>query len=159
MPWENLAGAACWAAFLSFRLPPQLAFLFYTALLLAAAVPIALGWAHAVPADDADDPPPAPNPPLLLLFLVSLSYVAQVPGAPMEELQRWSLCYFPPGWAPWLIFSVQIILILIPALAALYAAFRTQPISQPLLWSGLLVALLWLAAPFLTASWLASVFF
>lgn len=147
------------AALFSLRLPPVLGFLLLCALLLAAAVPIALGWARVIPPEDPGESPPAPQRAVPLLVLVSLSYAARLPGVPRAWLERWFLGNFPPDWAPWLLLSAQIILILIPGLTALYAAFRTKPVDQPLLWSGLLVALLWLAAPFLTKSWLGAAIF
>jgi hypothetical protein len=154
--------AALFAVAPFFRIPPVLAFLCLSALLLASAVPIALAWARVIPSDDPEDSPSVPTVPrgsVSFLVLVSLSFAARLPGVPRAWLGSWLLGYFPADWAPWLILTAQIILILIPGLVALYAAFRTKPVNQPLLWSGLLVAFLWLVTPLLTKSWLGAAVF
>ncbi len=135
---------------------PALALVLFSCLLLAAAAPLALGWARVIPADDPDESPPAPKPAVFLLVLVSLSYLAKLPGLPTERLQIWFLGYFPPPWALWISLAGQGILILFPAVAALYAVVRTGTLSQSLLWGGLLVALLWFVSPFLLANMLGA---
>ncbi len=151
-----MAFAALLAAASYFRIPPVLAFLCLSTLLLASAAPIALAWARAIPSDDPEKSPSVPRGSIPLLVFVSLSFAARVPGVPRAWLESWILGYFPADWAPWLVLTAQIILILIPGATALHAAFRTKPVDQTLLWSGLLVALLWLVSPFLTKSWLGA---
>jgi hypothetical protein len=154
-----MAFSALLAAASYFRIPSVFAFLCLSALLLASAAPIALAWARVIPSDDPEDSPSISKGSILFLIFVSLSFAARVPGVPRSRLESWILGYFPADWAPWLVLTAQIILILIPGVVALHAAFRTKPVDQTLLWSGLLVALLWLVSPFLTKSWLGAASF
>jgi len=153
-----LSPALFLAAPASFRFPAVPSFLLLCALLLGCAVPIALAWARAIPAEDSEEPRPA-RAAVVFLALVTLSFVAQVPGAPLVWLERSVLRSFSPEWQPWIVLCAQVILILLPGAAALYAVFRTRPVDQPLLWASLLVVLLWLVGPFLTRSWLGASLF
>jgi hypothetical protein len=157
-------------------LDPRLAFVLLCALLLAAAAPLAIAWARLLP----EEPPsfrihraltyrvygPAynresHNPPrdyfaVFLLFLVTLSFLCQVPGFPHEFVSFRSATFIPEPWLHGLILFCRGFLVVIPVLAAGYSLFRATEIRMHLIISGILVPLLWIVVPWLRAALLAS---
>lgn len=147
---------------LEFRMGRWLAFALLSLLLLAAAVPLAIGWARLIPPDDPlerESSGPQDWPGAALLFLVTLSYAVQLPGLPRDAARNWLVSRFPPPWPEDIAFISGALFILFPALAAAHAAIRFRhsqsQLHWPLILAGLLVSVMWFAAPFLTARWLS----
>lgn len=147
---------------LEFPMGRWLAFALLSLLLLAAAVPLAIGWARLIPPDDPlerESSGPQDWPDAVLLFLVTLSYAVQLPGLPWDAARNWLVSQLPQPWPEEIVFIGGAVFILFPGLAAVYAAIRSRHAHSPLCWpvilAGLLVSLMWFAAPYLTARWLS----
>ncbi len=145
-------------------LDPRLAFLLLCTLLLAAAVPLAIAWARLLP----EEPPPfrihralsyrvfgpaytreSQNPPrdyfaVFLLFLVTLSFLCQVPGLPRDADFLALPALLPTGASGWLKFGLVWFFASVPGLATVYSFFRPNFLRLPLIAGGIFVLLLWL---------------
>jgi hypothetical protein len=153
-------------------LPPRVAFLCLSALLLGAAVPLAWAWTLLLPREpepfaapgemerDASAAHPKQNRrdpvAVLLLILVTLSYAQQFPGVPQNIAGAWIPRIVSASAAGWCILALHWFFILIPGAAAIYALFLRNAMRVPLAAAGLLVLLVWLLAPPLCAALLGS---
>jgi hypothetical protein len=131
-----------------------------TVLLVAAAIPLALGWTRILPAERE----PFSRPDLLrvkakldlvalfLLANISLSLLAAIPRI-ADTLHLLAIVQLLPAtWAEHLTIAALIWLIFIPAFAAAYSAVRSNPIRAQLIVGGILVLALWLLSPTLLGS-------
>jgi hypothetical protein len=155
----------------------QLAFLFLTALIVGAAIPLAFAWARILP----EEPPPfeiSPSPTgsleqelsqeasrhppkrdaksIILLVCVTLAYVLQFPGVPRDAGPRWVNAVFPGSTEIYLVFAADALLMTIVGLAACYSLLGSNPLRIPLGLGAELVLLLWLFAPLLRIALLAT---
>lgn len=148
----------------------RLALLALAALLVAAAAPLAWGWARLLPQEPPPFESPAPSPPsptdasnpskrdpfaIFLLLCVTLSYLLKFPGLPLSAGLHWLSTFLPQDYFNWALLAARAFFVVIPGLAAAYSAARPNPIRVALLAGGLLVLALWLASPFLLASLLS----
>ena len=138
------------------RMIPRLALLCWSALLLGAAVPLAIGWARIVPADDPGDRVSQDRFAIVLLVLVTLSFVLQLPGLSSWTIERWLATAIPQPWARQIISWGAVFFAVIPGPAAMHAILRPNPLRRPLIASGILVPALWLVGPYLAACWAGS---
>jgi hypothetical protein len=144
------------------HLNPRVAVLLLMALLLAAALPLALGWMQILPPEREPFAPPdktQSSPPndrdrfaIFLLANVSISLLAAIPGVVDSLHLDWVVQFLPASWAEHFGMVLLIWLVFIPALAAAYAAVRSNPIRAHLIAGGILVLALWLLSPTLLAS-------
>ena len=142
------------------HLNPRLAAFLVMVLLVAAAIPLALGWTRILPPEREpfsrpDLPRKKPKLDLFALFLllnVSLSLVAAIPRI-ADTLHLDSLLgLLPATWAEQVAMVSLIWLVFIPAFAAAYSAVRSNPIRAQLIVGGILVLALWLLSPTLLGS-------
>ena len=142
------------------RLNPRLAAFLVTVLLVAAAIPLALGWTRILPPER--EPFSRPDLPgvkakldfftLFLLLNASLSLIAAIPRI-ADTLHLDAIVQLLPAiWAEHLTIAVLIWLVFIPAFAAAYSAVRSNPIRAHLIVGGILVLALWLLSPTLLGS-------
>jgi hypothetical protein len=140
------------------------------ALLVAAGVPLASGWARVLP----EEPPPFPIEPgsfpsvdeelaqkpsgkprwepilsIILLGCLTLAYVIRFPGFPSARLVRWLDALVSGSTEHLLFVSATVVVPLISVAAGVYAAFRPGSLRVPLLAAAVLVLLLWFLAPML----------
>lgn len=129
-------------------------------LLVAAAIPLALGWTRILPPER--EPFFRPDLPrvkakldgfaVFLLLNVSLSLVAAIPRI-ADTLHLDSLRgLLPPVWAEHITMVSLIWLVFIPAFAAAYSAVRSNPIRAQLIVGGILVLALWILSATLLGS-------
>jgi len=153
-----------------FPLDHRLALAALTALLLAAAAPLAYAWARLLP----EEPPPFETAPaaapaeevpsnweargerdpfaIFLLICVTLSYILRFPGLPLSAaLQRISPL-MPQDYFNWLLLGGRAFVVVVPGLAAAYSAARPNPMRIALIVGCLLVLALWLVSPVLRAA-------
>lgn len=148
----------------------RLALLALAALLVAAAAPLAWGWAHLLPEDPPPFESPATPPPIqaspadqnkqskrdpfaiFLLLCVTLSYALKFPGVPLPAGLHWLSSLLPQDYFNWTLLAARAFFVVIPGLASAYSAVRPNPFRIALFAGGLLVLALWLATPFLRAS-------
>ncbi len=149
----------------------RLAFLALSALLIAAAIPLAFAWARLLP----EEPPPFPIEPgsfpsidhdpqkaaatpkrdiiaIALLVCITLAYLIRFPGFPNAVFIRWLDNSVSGPTEYWILFSARIFLIVATVAAAAYAAFRPNPLRIPLVAAAALVLILWFLSPFLRAA-------
>ncbi len=151
-------------------LQPRFAFLVLAALIVGAAIPLAIGWAHLLP----EEKPPfeienprrrtaAPsesiygNEPaarkvdlvaIVLLFLLTVSFAVQFPGIPRAPALN-SLPDHWPAAQDWFEVLLPSLLMLVCLVAIVYGALRRSFLSTLLVVGGGLVLALWIAAPWL----------
>ena len=130
---------------------PLLSFLCWSALLLGAAVPLAIGWARLLPPDDPDERLAHDSFAIVLLFLVTLSFVPRIPGLSLAPVQAWLAAFLPGPWPARVIFVAWVCCMVVPSLAAAYAILRPNTLRIQLITAGLLVPLLWFLTPYLSA--------
>lgn len=156
-------------------LDPRLAFVLLSALLIGAAIPLAIAWAKLLPeekppfgsfeASETDqsaetnsagrsDSTRDPFAVVLLIF-VTLSFISQFPGVPFDFLLSRAAAFIPEPWVQGALLFCRGFFIAIPAIGAWYSVFRRHAIRIPLVFAGLLVPLLWLAAPWLRRAFLS----
>jgi hypothetical protein len=142
----------------------RLALVLLSALIFAAAAPIALAWARLLPSEREPFASPAearPRPPrdalaIILLCFVTISFLVRLPGVPIALAHSWLNAQLPAPWPERLYLSALFLLIFLPGFAACYAILRPTSLRRPLFWAGFLVLLLWLASPYLSAAWLST---
>jgi hypothetical protein len=147
---------------------PRVALVALVALLVAAGVPLAFGWARLLP----EEPPPFPIEPgsfpsvdeevkpdlpskpgwepilsVILLGCLTLAYVIRFPGFPSARLVRWVNAMVSSSTEYWLFVSARVVLLVVSAAAGVYAALRPGSFRRPLLAAAVLVLLLWFLAP------------
>ena len=129
-------------------------------LLVAAAIPLALGWTRILPPEREpfsrpDLPRKKPELDLFAVFLlvnVSLSLIAAIPRIADTLHLDFMLGLLPPAWAEHIAMVSLIWLVFIPAFAAACSAVRSNPIRAQLIVGGILVLALWLLSPTLLSS-------
>lgn len=139
----------------------RLALVLLSALMLAAAAPLAAAWVRLLPADrEPFDSPrasegraPSDAFAVILLCFTTLSYLLRLPGVPLEKARPWLEARFLAPWPEYLFLSITFLLVFAPAFAACYSLLRPNPLRAPLIWAGVLVLLFWLASPYLFAVW------
>jgi hypothetical protein len=153
-----------------FPLDHRLALVALTALLLAAAAPLAYAWAGLLP----EEPPPFETAPatapqkeapsngearregdplaVFLLICVTLSYILRFPGLPLSAALPRISALMPQDYFNWLVLGGRAFFVVVPGLAAAYSAARPNPIRMALMVGGLLVLALWLVSPVLRAA-------
>jgi len=142
------------------HLNPRLAAFLMTVLLVAAAIPLALGWTRILPPEREPFSPSnllrtKAKLDLVALFLlvnISLSLLAAIPRIADTVHLLAILQLLPAAWAEQLTIAALIWLVFIPAFAAAYAAVRSNPIRAQLIVGGLLVLAVWLLSPTLLGS-------
>jgi hypothetical protein len=155
--------------------PHHLAFAAHTALLLAAATPLAYAWARVLPEDAPPfkiepgafpavdlEPPDTPVKTrrvdllsLSLLFCVTLTYLTRFPGIPLAALLHWIHSVFPAAAANWVVLGGRTILVVGTGLAACLATVRPGPMRVPVVTAASLVLTLWLLGPILQSALLS----
>jgi hypothetical protein len=162
--------------FAAMVLDPRLAFVFLCVLIVGAAVPLAMGWVHVLPEDE----PPLARPDvssqgrknevsaekvqtrkhdpfaIVLLAIVTFSYVLQFPGLRGDAALRWLATGMPETWLSWILLAGRAFFVVTPGLAACYSVVRPNSLRASLISSGILVLLLWLLQPMLFAAMTAS---
>ena len=156
-------------------LDPRLAFVLILALLIGAAIPLAIAWAKLLP----EEKPPfgsfqaserdqsaetnsagrskSTRDPVavVLLTFVTLSFISQFPGVRYDFLLSRASVFIHEPWFQRALLVCRGFFIAIPVIAAAYSVFRRHAIRIPLIFAGILVALLWLAVPWLRAAFLS----
>jgi hypothetical protein len=154
----------------------RLAFVFLCALVLGAAVPLAMAWARVLP----EDAPPLASPgvssqgskeelpaeesrtekkdpfAMVLLFIVTLSYVLQFPGLPADTALHWLSTLMPETRLNCGLLMGRAFFVVTPGLAACYSVLRPHSLRVPLIGAGILVLLLWILEPILLAAMTSS---
>jgi hypothetical protein len=157
-------------------LDPRLAFVFLCMLVVGAAVPLAMGWVRVLPEDE----PPFASPEIssqgskdevsaekaksrkrdpfavILLVIVTFSYVLQFPGLRGDAVLHWFATRMPEAWLGWILLAGRAFFVVTPGLAACYSVVQPNSLRAPLISSGILVLLLWLLQPMLLAAMTAS---
>jgi len=161
--------------FTAIFLEPRFAFVFLCALVIGAAAPLAIAWARLLPDEkppfnfpraseteqsadtDSSDGSNAARDPfaIVLLIFVTLSFVWQLPGVPRDSALSQATAFVPDPWVHGLLLFCRGFFVAIPAVAGVYSVFRRHAIRIPLIFAGILVPLLWLAAPWLRAALLS----
>jgi hypothetical protein len=147
---------------------PRVALVALVALLVAAGVPLAFGWARLLPEEPSPFPiepgsfpsvdeevkPELPGKPrwesilsVILLGCLTLAYVARFPGFPSARLVRWLDALVSGSTEHWVFVSARVVLPVVSAAAGVYAALRPGSLRKPLLAAAVLVLLLWFLAP------------
>jgi hypothetical protein len=157
-------------------LDPRLAFVFLGMLVVGAAVPLAMGWVRVLP---EDQPPFASHElssqgsnnevstekaqtrkhdpfAIVLLAIVTFSYVLQFPGLRGDAALHWLVTLMPETWLSWILLAGRAFFVVTPGLAACYSVVQPNSLRAPLIGSGILVLLLWLLQPMLFAAMTAS---
>jgi len=154
----------------------RLAFVFLCALVVGAAVPLAMAWARVLPEDappfaspgvssqgSKEELPPEEsrtekNDPfaMVLLFIVTLSYVLQFPGLPGDAALHWLSTLMPETWLNCGLLMGRAFFVVTPGLAACYSVVRPHSLRVRLIGAGILVLLLWILEPILLAAMTAS---
>jgi hypothetical protein len=158
--------------FAAMVLDPRLAFVFLCMLVVGAAVPLAVGWARVLPEDE----PPFASPEgssqgsrnevstektktrkhntfaIVLLAIVTFSYVLQFPGLREDAALHWLAARMPETWLIWMLLAGRAFFVVTPGLAACYSVVQPNSLRGPLISSGILVLLLWLLQPMLFAA-------
>jgi len=131
-----------------------------TVLLVAAAIPLTLGWTRILPLErepffsrrSSRTKAKLDLVALFLLVNVSLSLLAAIPRI-ADTLRLLAIVQLlPAAWADHLTIAALIWLVFIPAFAAAYSAVRSNPIRAQLIVGGILVLALWLLSPTLLGS-------
>lgn len=144
----------------------RLALVLLSAIIVAAGVPLAVAWARLLPADrepfssdgNQEQATAAPRDPLaiILLSLVTVSYLSRFPGVPMESLRLWLDARLTAPWPEYFFLAVVFFLVFAPAFAACYSILRPNPLRSHLIWAGTLILLQWFASPYLLAALIMS---
>jgi len=151
-------------------LAPKFAFLMLGGLVVAAAVPLAIGWARLLP----EDRPPfeienprrkSPTPAvsiygnqseerrldigaIVLLVLLTVAFAVQFPGVPRMDALN-SLPDHLPKAEEWFELALPCLLLVVCVAAILYGALRRSVLRVQLIVAGSVVLLLWVVAPWL----------
>ena len=162
--------------FAAMVLDSRLAFVFLCTLVVGAAVPLAIGWLCVLP---EDQPPFASREvssegsknemssektktrkhdpfAMVLLVIVTFSYVLQFPGLRGDAALHWLATRMPETRLSWILLAGRAFFVVTPGLAACYSVVQPNSLRAPLISSGILVLLLWLLQPILFAAMTAS---
>src|SRR5207245_11134847 len=131
------------------RMIPRLALVCWFALLLGAAMPLAIGWARIVPADDPEERVSHDRFAIVLLVLVTLSFVLQLPGFSTLTIGRWLATAIPQPLARQIISWGAVFFAVIPGPAEMYAILRPNPLRRPLFASVIMITALWLVGTYI----------
>jgi hypothetical protein len=162
--------------FAAMVLDHRLAFVFLCVLVVGAAVPLAMGWVRVLPEDRPPfaSPEVSPQGPknevstekaqtrkhdpfaIVLLVIVTFSYVLQFPGLRGDAALHWLATQMPETWLSWMLLAGRAFFVVTPGLAACYSVVQPNSLRAPLIGSGILVVLLWLLQPKLFAAMTAS---
>src|ERR1043165_1384160 len=136
-------------------------------LLILAAAPLAYAWAQLLPEErrpfevqgqqsqvEAQHPGERKRDlfAIVLLIGVTLSYLLKFPGMPVEAGLHWMASVAPPTYFHWILSGGRWLFLVIPGIAAVYAAAQRTSFRISLGLGGLLTLLLWLANPYLRAA-------
>ena len=139
------------------------------ALLMFAGAPLAYAWAQLLPeerpafeieGDRSQAETGAKKPDdrerdslaIFLLIGVTFSYLLKFPGMPVQAALHWMASVAPPNYFRWILSGAWWLFMVVPAIAAAYAAARRNPFRIPLGLGGTLVVILWLVNPYLSAA-------
>ena len=147
-----------------FQMDPRVALVFWIALLLLAGGGIAWEWTRLLPPERSPFASPGePRPPFhrdnfaaVVLPLLTLSFLAKLPGFPQELLHRWLLDALPEPWPDRVIAIVSAMLVLAAGTAAAYGIIKINPLRLSMIFAGAGLLLLWVFEPSLLASFAAS---
>ncbi len=157
--------------FAAMILDPGLAFVFLCMLVVGAAVPLAIGWVRVLPEDEpsfashevssqgsTEEAKTRKHDPfaIVLLAIVTFSYVLQFPGLRGDAALHWLAARMPENWLSWILLAGRAFFVVTPGLAACYSVVQPNSLRVPLIGSGILVLLLWLLQPMLFAAMTAS---
>jgi hypothetical protein len=157
-------------------LDPRLAFVFLCVLMVGAAVPLAIGWVRVLPEEQppfasrevssqgsknevsAEKAKTRKHDPfaVVLLAIVTFSYVLQFPGLRGDAVLHWFATRMPETWLSWMLLAGRAFFVVTPGLAACYSVVQPNSLRGPLISSGILVLLLWLLQPMLFVAMTAS---
>jgi hypothetical protein len=155
------------------HLDHRLALVLLCVLILSAAAPLAYGWARLLP-EDAPPFQPAKrgdesaaetgetgqaggNPiAIVLLVCLTVSFLLQVPGVPIEHAVESLTQRFSQAFAERVLFAGGAFFVFVPGLAACYALLRKNFLRWPLVIGGALVLVLWLLSDPLMAALLGN---
>lgn len=132
---------------------PYLSLILGALLLLSPAVPLATAWARLLPADDPEERVALDSSSILLLVVMTLCYLAQLPGVPLALLQTSLSNWLPPDWPAGMRIAAKFLSVFVPVYAAAYAYFHRGPVRKPLLWAGILVLIAPIAAGYVLQFW------
>jgi hypothetical protein len=144
-------------------------------LLIGAGTPLAFALARLLPEDappfpiepgsfpsvDHEVPPEQPRRnrdswiAALLLLCLTIAFAFRVPGFPVSTVLAWIGGTNPAVTAHWSAIAIQVIVALIAIGAAVFGALRPGPLRIPLITAGVMILILWFAAPLLQAAMLA----
>lgn len=144
----------------------RVALVLLSAIIVAAGVPLAVGWARLIPADREPFAPSSATTEqgsaasrdsiaIVLLGAITISYAARFPGVPIESLRSWLDGRLPVPWPEYIFLGIVFLLVFAPAFAACYALLRTNLLRVPLFWAGVLILLVWFATPYLFTALMA----
>jgi hypothetical protein len=144
-------------------------------LLIGAGTPLAFAWARLLPEDappfpiepgsfpsvDHEVPPEQPRRNkdswvvAALLLCLTIAFVFRVPGFPVSKVLAWIGGTIPSVTAHWSAIAIQVIVALIAIGVAVFGALRPGSLQIPLIAAGVMIFILWFAAPLLQAAMLA----
>jgi hypothetical protein len=145
---------------MAFPLDHRLALVLYVLLLLAAAVPVVIGWLRLLPPEREPFALPGETQPeddgdvfaVFLLVNVTLSLFLRLPGVNAEALSAPLTKWLAPDWTNHVVMVGFIWFGFIGGLAAAYSLIRRNPLRWPLVFGGAFTVLLSLVSPVLLAS-------
>ena len=145
----------------------RLALVALALLLIIAAAPLAYAWARLLPEErppfevaaagtvveevgpSGKTLPKKDRLTVFFLICVTLSYVLRFPGVPLSAALRWLSTWIPASDLYWLVMGARAFFVVVPGLAAVYSALRSNPVRIALAIGGLMVLTLWLLSPLL----------
>jgi hypothetical protein len=162
--------------FAAMVLDHRLAFVFLCMLVVGAAIPLAMGWVRVLPEErppfasrevssqgsenevSTEKAKTGKHDPfaIVLLVIVTFSYVLQFPGLRGDAALHWLATLMPETWLNWILLAGRAFFVVTPGLAACYSVVQSNSLRGPLISSGILVLLLWLLQPMLLAAMTAS---
>lgn len=133
---------------------PHLAFLAGLVFLLSPAAPLAIAWVRLIPGgEETEEHIPFDGASVLMLLVVTLSYVLLLPGVTLGLLENRLDSLLPADLRDGLQLAARFLAVYLPACVMVYARPRRGPLRDLLLWAGFLVLLAWLAKSYLLPFW------
>jgi hypothetical protein len=139
---------------------PRLALVLFVLLMLGAAAAAVVGWLSLLPSErepfavpgEARVKKPRDKFAIFLLANISCGVLLRIPGFNGNPLSFYLGTIIPPDWADQALTIAFIWFGFISGLAVVYSIVRSNPIRLPLIVSGVLTLMLWLAGPWLVAA-------